>query len=141
MFAFLFAQAAPWVLEWGIFILRVGIGVLSVGHGFPKLMGGPSLWRNLGSTMSLVGVSCLPMVWGLLAACAETFGGVAFILGLGTRLACIPLIFAMIVAFLMHRNNGDSFNVYSFSLTLLVVFVAFMFIGSGKLSLDYYLMQ
>lgn len=141
MFSFLFNPASSWIFECAIFILRVGIGVLSVGHGLPKLMGGPALWHNIGGTASLVGIHFLPMVWGFLAACAETFGGVALVLGLGTRIASAPLIFMMVIAFLMHRNNGDPFMVYSFSLTLLMVFIFFLLMGSGKLSLDYYLVR
>lgn len=139
MFSFLFASATPWMMELGILILRVGIGVLSLGHGLPKLMGGISEWRRLGSATHAVGIYFLPVMWGFLAACAELFGGIAFILGLGTRIACIPLIGTMIVAFFMHKKNGDPFYISSFSLTLLVVFVAFLFMGSGSLSLDYYL--
>ena len=32
----------------GLLLLRIGLGVVFVVHGFPKLAGGPAAWAGLG---------------------------------------------------------------------------------------------
>ncbi len=134
---FLSNPASQALTQWGLCIIRIGIGALMVGHGFPKIIGGVSKWEWLGQTMGNLGIHFWPVLWGFMAACTEFFGGFSLILGLGTRIACIPLTFTMIVAFIMHLANNDSFSVYSHALTLIVIFIGLFVIGSGTHSLDY----
>lgn len=119
--------------------MRIGLGVLSICHGFPKLEGGAPAWINLGAAASYIGLTKLPALWGLLAASAEFFGGIALVLGFCTRIASFFLFCTMIFALLFHLNNGDSFAMYSFPLTLIVVFLSIAVIGGGSLSLDGFL--
>ena len=135
-FYYVMAQASPFIVQLALSGMRIGIGALSVGHGYPKLLGGPAAWRMYGLAMSHLGITWWPEMWGLLAACTEFFCGVALVVGLCTRLAVLPLLFMMFVAFKMHVASSDPFSVYSFPLTLIVVFAALFFIGSGTLSLD-----
>lgn len=135
------APASLTLAEASLFFMRVGLGILSVGHGYPKIVGGFSQWHSLGLAMSPVGITFLPTLWGFLGACIEFFGGLALIFGLGTRIASPLLVCMMIVAFLFHRAQGDPFSTYSFSLTLVVIFIGFTLLGSGRMSLDYYLYQ
>jgi uncharacterized membrane protein YphA (DoxX/SURF4 family) len=60
-------------------------------------------------------------------------------LGYLTRVSSFFLIINMVVALTFHLKNKDTYSVYSHALTLLVVFATFLIIGSGNLSLDYYL--
>lgn len=136
--SFIQKPASPALVEYTLCFVRIAIGLLTIGHGIPKIIGGPDVWLTVGTPISLIGIHFLPTAWGLLAGCAEALGGLAFVLGLGTRLAALPLSFMMVVAFIMHWHNGDPYNVYSFALTMLVIFIAFLFIGSGRFSLDYY---
>ncbi|MCL4361484.1 DoxX family protein [Candidatus Dependentiae bacterium] len=136
---YLLVPASPRFVQLSLLLMRVGIGILSIGHGYPKMIGGIDKWQMLGAAMSNVGISVMPVLWGFLAAITQTFGGVAFIIGIGTRIVSMLLTFTMIVAFLLHWNKGDSFSVYSFPLTLIVVFISFVIIGGGNISLDYYL--
>lgn len=121
----------------GLLVLRIGIGVIFIIHGIPKLMGGVEGWTQLGSTMSMVGISFAPAFWGFMAAATEVVGGVFIILGLLHRLVAVMLVFTMIVAVLMHVTAGDPFTVYSNALKALVVFVALAITGPGVYSLDY----
>ena len=66
---------------------------------------------------------------------AEFFCSVFIILGLFTRLACIPLIIAMSVA-LFIANKGDFFGAGESAGLFLTCFVALLFTGPGKVSLD-----
>ena len=51
----------------GLLVLRIGLGVMFMVHGFPKLAGGPEAWAGLGGVMGKVGVHFAPAAWGLLA--------------------------------------------------------------------------
>lgn len=121
----------------GLLVLRIGIGVIFIFHGFPKLMGGVETWTQLGSTMSVMGITFAPVFWGFMAAATEVGGGLFIIFGLLHRLVALMLIFTMVVALLVHVAAGDPFAVYSNALKALVVFVAFAISGPGIYSLDY----
>ncbi len=139
LLSYLITPVSPVSLDIALCLMRIGIGILTIGHGIPKVMGGMATWRSLGMAMNNVGIHFLPVMWGFLGANTEFFGGIALVLGLGTRIASLLLIIMMTVACMMHVKNGDPFSVYSFSLSLIIVFITFFFIGSGTISLDYYL--
>ncbi len=121
----------------GLLVLRIGIGIIFIIHGWPKLMGGVETWTQLGSTMSMVGITFAPSFWGFMAAAAEAIGGLFIIVGLLHRPVALMLIGTMIVAVIMHVTAGDSFGIYSNALKGLVIFIALLITGPGVYSLDY----
>lgn len=78
-----------------------------------------------------------------LAGSVECFGGLLLLLGLGSRLICLPLMFTMIIAYLTAESeavknifqNPDKFVSADPFLFMLVCFVVLAF-GPGKFSLD-----
>ena len=80
------------LLQAGLLLLRVGIGVSIFFHGLPKITGGPETWTAIGGTMSNLGINFAPTFWGFMAAFAETIGGILFALGLFFRPAALLLI-------------------------------------------------
>ena len=138
-FSFIFEPASPTIINYVVCGMRIAIGLLTIGHGMPKIIGGPDLWHTLGVMTRGVGITFWPTLWGFLGACTEFFGGIALVLGLGTRIVTLALMIMMFIAFKMHYDKGDSFNVYSLALTCLVVYTAYFFMGGGLLSLDSYL--
>jgi putative oxidoreductase len=120
----------------GLLILRVGIGLIFIKHGYPKLMAGQEKWIWLGNQMVYVGITFAPAFWGFMAAIAECIGGGMLILGLATRLASFLMASTMLVALLMHINVGDPYVTYSHPLSLLVVFMSLFISGAGAYSLD-----
>ena len=138
---YILAPASPMVVEIALLIMRVSLGILTTGHGIPKIIGGPQTWSHLGTFVQPMGIYFLPMMWGLLGACIEFFGGIALTVGLGTRIASLCLMDMMIVAYVWHLNRGDAYNVSSYPLTLVFIFFGFMLIGGGYYSLDAYLSQ
>ena len=120
----------------GLLLLRIGLGVMFVVHGFPKLAGGPAAWAGLGGVMGAVGLNFAPAFWGFLAALAEFGGGLLLAVGLWFRVACFGLLITMIMATVMHLTKGDGFSGYSHALESAFVFLGVLFAGPGKYSLD-----
>jgi putative oxidoreductase len=121
----------------GLLVLRVGIGLQFVLHGWPKLSGGAEKWAKLGNNMALMGFDYYPTFWGFMAAFAEFGGGLLVVFGLLTRPASFLLAFTMLVAALKHWSEPDAtWMAASHALELMIVFVALYIMGPGKLSLD-----
>ena len=120
----------------GLLLLRIGVGVIFILHGWPKMAGGPEKWEMLGKTMSMMGIDFFPVFWGFMAAFAEAVGGLMIMLGLFFRPACVLLLITMLVATLRHVLGGDGFGDFSHSLESSIIFLSLLFIGPGKYSLD-----
>ncbi|WP_133273050.1 DoxX family protein [Hymenobacter radiodurans] len=122
--------------DFGLLVLRVGLGMMFTIHGYPKLMGGQAAWTEVGGVMKLVGLDFAPTAWGLLAAVAEAVGGQLLAVGLFFRITCAALLITMIMAAIMHISKGDGFAGYSHAVESAFVFLGLLFIGPGRYSLD-----
>ncbi len=122
----------------GLLIMRIGLGVIFIIHGLPKLAGGVKTWTSVGAAMGHVGIHQWPAFWGFIAACTEGIGGVLLILGAFYRPICLMLTFMMIVATLTLRSNSatDDFKTYSHPLKMVVVFLGLALVGPGRFSID-----
>ena len=107
-----------------------------IAHGLPKIMGGTEKWEWLGEQMSLLGITFFPVAWGFLAALTETLGGLLLIIGFYTRAAAFFLLGVMFVATVFHLKSGHDFSQTAHSLALGSVFLALIFLGSGKYGID-----
>ncbi|RJO64562.1 MAG: DoxX family protein [Candidatus Omnitrophota bacterium] len=119
----------------GLLILRLGIGVMFVYHGFSKITGGYAQWHELGKTMAVFGITFLPAFWGFLSAFAEFFGGILLVFGLFMRPFAVLMAINMIVAASMHLTKGDGLFIASHAIEMAVVFVGLVFLGPGKFKL------
>jgi putative oxidoreductase len=125
--------------DFGLLAIRGMVGVVFIFHGAQKLFG---WWGGggLGATagfMEQIGLP-LPGVSAFMAGAAEFFGGLALVLGLGTRLAAVPLVFTMLVAsFVVH---GGAFSAresgMEYPLTLAVVTLGLALTGGGRVGLE-----
>lgn len=123
----------------GILFLRLGIGISFVFiHGWNKFFGGPESWTRIGKAMPSFGLEFLNVFWGFMAAISEFGGGILLILGLFTRTTSFFMGFTMIVAFSKHLMNHDPWSKVFYPVEMLSIFLALMFIGAGKYSLDAY---
>ena len=122
--------------DFGLLIMRVGLGFMMIMHGYPKIFGGPERWGELGTAMEQFGISYAPEFWGFMAAFAEAGGGLLLILGWFSRPASFLLFITMLVAATKHISAGDGINGASHAIELACVFFALMFIGAGKYSMD-----
>jgi putative oxidoreductase len=111
-------------------LLRGVLGGLMIPHGFNKLMH----FGQQSATFSdpfYVG-HAVSMAFVIFA---EFFCAVLIVLGLLTRLACIPLIIVMAVA-VFHANHGHIFKEGETATLYLAGFLTLLFIGPGKASID-----
>jgi putative oxidoreductase len=120
----------------GLFILRVGVGVAFMKHGWPKISGGPEMWERLGGAVGIFGIDFAPVFWGFMAALSEFGGGMLLALGLFARPAALMLFCTMVVAASSHIAGGDGFNRYSHALKLVFVFAGVALAGPGRFSID-----
>jgi putative oxidoreductase len=122
--------------EFGLLLLRLGIGAMFLYHGWPKLVGGPVKWENVGLAMQFAGVHAVPTFWGLAAAFSEFAGGLCLILGLFFRPACLLMTITMAVAANMHLGKGEGILAASHAIELGILFFSLLFIGPGRYSVD-----
>jgi putative oxidoreductase len=118
----------------GLLIVRVGVGIAFMAHGFPKLFMGGALGLSKG--LAAVGIPG-GVIGAYLAGAAEFFGGMSLVAGLLFRPATVALAFNMLVALIFHFRHGDSFITYSHALESGILFLALMIAGPGRFSLDY----
>jgi putative oxidoreductase len=120
----------------GLLLLRIGIGVMMIFHGYPKLKGGPGAWGKIGGSLADFGIHDFPAFWGFMAAFAEGVGGLLFLIGFFFRPASLLLLITMVVAAGHHLNAGDGIGGASHAIELGVLFLAMFIIGPGKYSID-----
>ena len=118
-------------VDFALLIARVGIGAMMLTHGIPKLQtllsGAPVEF------VSAFGLSATTSMG--LAVFAEVVCSVLIILGLGTRLAVLPLIITMIIA-LVSVHAADPFGKQEPALHYLLVYLVLLVAGSGRISVD-----
>lgn len=118
-------------LSFALLVLRVGAGSLMlVQHGFDKLTHFAQKAPRFSDPFGIGSTTSLSLV-----IFAEFFCAAFVIVGLFTRLACIPLVIAMAVA-LLYRHNGQFFGEGESAGLYLVCFISLLFAGPGKVSLD-----
>lgn len=120
----------------GLLVLRVGLGVMFLYHGWPKISGGPEKWAKIGMATANLGVTFAPAFWGLMAALSEFGGGVCLITGFRVRIAALFMASTMAVATTMHLTHGDGLSVASHAIEAGIVFVSLILMGAGRFSLD-----
>jgi len=121
--------------NFGLLIIRVGLGIMFIYHGFPKLSGGVKGWEQLGGSAKYIGIHFWPVFWGFMAAVTETFGGFLLIIGLAFRPVCLLLVINLIVAALTVFSKGGLMDA-SHAIEDAIVFAGLLFVGPGKYSVD-----
>jgi putative oxidoreductase len=128
------------MLNIGLLIIRLVIGVLFIGHGAQKLFGwfGGHGLKGTGGWFESIGMKP-GVTMALFAGLAELIGGMLFALGLLTPIAGIMIAGTMVMAIVkVHGPNGlwATSNGYEYNLTLLAVAIGIALIGPGQYALD-----
>ena len=130
MSKFLSTKYSAGAFNFGMLVLRVVLGLLVASHGYTKFVKFSTLrykfmnFMHLGSTVSLS-----------LIIFAELLCGTLLILGLFTRLACIPVIIAMSVVVFI-ASNGHIFAEGERGMMYLAATITILFCGPGRISVD-----
>jgi putative oxidoreductase len=120
----------------GLLIIRIGLGIMFIYHGFPKLMGGPDKWERLGIATGSLGIHFLPVLWGFFSATTETIGGLLIILGFVFRPVCILMVINLIVAALFTFQQSGNFGDATHAIEDAITFAGLFFIGPGIFSIE-----
>lgn len=152
-------RATTVLMDWGLLLLRLGVGGSLMTHGYPKLFGGPgktppvALARIMGSnfpaTVERGGLEAfssglermdipLPRQAALMAGLAEFGGGIALALGFKTRLVAPAVLFNMLVAIRKaHWKTGfHGQGGYEMAFLFAVAAATIALTGPGAYSLD-----
>lgn len=120
----------------GLLVMRVGLGLMMMTHGFPKVAGGPTKWEKLGGAMGALGIDAWPVFWGAAASFTELVGGLLVALGLATRPSALLVTVTMVVAAAMHLDKGDGLGGASHAIETGLAFFGLVVLGAGRYSLD-----
>ncbi|PFH91346.1 DoxX family protein [Bacillus sp. AFS088145] len=124
----------------GLLLIRLVVGILFIGHGAQKLFGwfGGYGLKGTGGWFDSIGMKPGVTI-ALIAGLAEFIGGILFAFGFLTPVAGILIAGTMAMAIIkVHAPNGiwATSNGYEYNLTLLVVAISIVLTGPGKYALD-----
>ena len=121
---------SPASFNLALFLLRLGLGVLMIPHGYDKLVHFKPYSKDFINFLSMGGTVSLALV-----VFAEFFCSIFLIAGLFTRAIVIPLIIDTSVA-LMEAHHGDVFGKGEHPTLFIIGFLAIFLVGPGKISVD-----
>ncbi len=128
-----FTTLNPAHVDIGLLIFRIGIAVLMLTHGIPKLIKffGPDPIQ-FADPLGLGEVTSFTLV-----VFAEFVCSVLLLVGFATRFAAIPLVInTFVIAVIVHMPDG--FGSQELPLLYLTGYILLFFTGGGKYSLDHY---
>jgi putative oxidoreductase len=119
--------------EWGTVPLRLGLGAVFMAHGWAKLNG--PLGTPEGFNIDSWGWP-YPLVWAWIVVLVETFGGLLLIVGLFTRISAALIACVMVVAIWQVKLARGFIGGFELDFTLLMMALALVIAGAGRLSID-----
>ncbi|MEK3704584.1 DoxX family protein [Paenibacillus sp. FSL R7-0198] len=128
------------MLDVGLLLIRLVIGLSFMAHGAQKLFGwfGGYGIKGTGGWFESMGMKPGALV-ALLAGLAELGGGLLLALGLLTPVGGILIALTMVIAIVkVHGANGywSTQNGFEYNLAILVIGVALALTGGGQYALD-----
>ena len=127
------------MLDWGILVLRLALGIMFVAHGLQMVFGffgGPGV---KGFSLMLSGLGFVPAtLWAYIACYTVLIGGFLVIVGVQTRLvAALLLIFILTAGIKVHLNKGFFLSNGGFEYTFIIaaICLALILLGPGKFNL------
>ena len=116
-----------------LLLLRLGLGIIFIYHGFPKL------FTHMSEAATAFPHMGFPSYFAYIAGIVEFFGGCLLIVGLFTRIAALLIAGEMAIALIkVHLPQGGPLAVGKYELPLALAVSAFTLValGAGALSLD-----
>jgi putative oxidoreductase len=122
--------------NFGLLVIRAGLGIMMFFHGLPKLTGGIPKWESLGEDMGHLHIHFLPVFWGFMSAVTETIGGIFCVLGLWFRFVSLLMVINFVVAIATLFAEGKDIRGASEAIEMCFVFFGLLFLGAGSYSID-----
>lgn len=125
------------VADAGELVLRLGLGIVFIGHGWSKLQKPAAFAAQLRPLRVPA-----PLLFAWVVALLETVGAALVIVGLATRVMALGLSINMLVALVTVRIgkipflSGPEGEGWDFELLLLVSSLALVFTGAGRFAFD-----
>jgi putative oxidoreductase len=116
-----------------LLLLRLGLGIIFIYHGFPKL------FTHTQEAVAAFPHMGFPSYFAYIAGIVEFFGGCLLIAGLFTRIAGLLIAGEMAIAILkVHLPESGLMGVGGYQLPLALAVGAFALVatGAGAISLD-----
>jgi len=143
-FADLLTSTTPFLIDVGLLIVRLALGICFIIHGLGKLgIVGPGNMAGFTGWLGSLGVP-FPAMQARIAMMTELLGGTLLALGLGMRVAAFFCLITMIVAATLGHKGGGYLitnnppgNEYALNLAVMMIFL--ILVGPGHLSLDHLL--
>ena len=130
--------------DWGLFILRVGLGVVFPFHAWLKLNPkGPS--QGPAGFIGFLKQSGVPLPWlfGWGVMLLESVGAALLMVGLGTRIIALGLAVEMLVAITLVKRRMAKVRFmeaegtgWEFEYALMIASLTLVFTGAGRIALD-----
>ncbi|MDR1004660.1 MAG: DoxX family protein [Prevotellaceae bacterium] len=116
-----------------LLLARIAFGLLFMSHGIQKWMSFQDLSASFPDPLGVGhSLSLMLAIFGELACSLAFIGGILY------RLAMIPMIFTMCMAYFV-IHGSDPFAVKEMALVYLIIFVLMYLAGPGKYSIDHWI--
>ncbi len=116
-------------------LLRVGLCVVFMVHGYPKLFtqfqGTKQFFESIGLRPS--------KLWVLVVGSVEFFGGIALLFGFVTQLAALLVAIDMLVAMFLVKFRQGFVGGWEFDFILFLAALSLVLLGGGAWSVDRFL--
>ncbi len=123
---------------WGPDFLRLGVGIMMIIHGYPKLFGAKMGPKGLAQWLKSIGFSP-PLFWAYVLGISEFLGGICILLGLFTRLVALVLaIEFLVIIFRVKWAKGWSAGEggWEWDFVFLTMLLSLLVTGPGRWALD-----
>lgn len=117
-------------VSFALLLLRLSLGGLMIPNGYQKLINFAAKSSGFTDPLHIGGPASMS-----LTIFAEFFCATFILLGLMTRVACIPLIISTSVA-VFYSHHGQVFGDGEYAALYLFGYLALLFTGPGKISMD-----
>jgi putative oxidoreductase len=125
------------MIAWGLFIIKVIVGLTFIGHGTQKWFGwfGGYGLKGTGGWLNSIGLKP-GATMAFLIGLAEIVGGLLFGIGLWLPVGAALIVITMFGAMIMvHGKNGwMKPNGYEYNLVLIAIAIGVAIIGAGSIT-------
>lgn len=127
-------------IGWLLFRLHIGLSI-AIHAGWPKMssLAAPGWFNDQVAGLGFTFPS--PAFWATLASWGEFVGGIGIALGILTRFNAIQLAFQFFVISFLWYDKPEPLTGMYFQQTLFWGYVLTVFAGSGRFSIDHYLLK